>query len=181
MWSSTSLFHNVLIRSLSFSPVAVQTNIIPPKKVQAGGVQSSLVQASVAAIQNPMGCDTTVNGHCLLPRLSITSRSASVVTGIDSGADGSPPHTVMKWKTVLAVFVVVVVYLVCGGLAFRALEQPFESNQKDNITQEKASFLQRNPCVSPEELEDLIKVSFLSYHNGPKITTTSIFQIQIIF
>ncbi|XP_065111163.1 potassium channel subfamily K member 10b isoform X2 [Paramisgurnus dabryanus] len=137
--------------------VAVQTNIIPPKKVQAGGVQSSLVQASVATMQNPMGCEIKTNGHCPLPRLSIASRSASVVTGMDSGGDGSTLHSVMKWKTVLAVFVVVVVYLVCGGLAFRAMEQPFESNKKDTIAQEKASFLQRNPCVSTAELEDLIK------------------------
>ncbi|XP_051501934.1 potassium channel subfamily K member 10b [Myxocyprinus asiaticus] len=108
-------------------------------------------------MQNPMGCDGRANGHCVVPRLSISSRSASMVTGLDSGADGSALHSVMKWKTVLAVFVVVVVYLVCGGLAFRALEQPFESNQKVTITQEKALFLQRNPCVSPTELEALIK------------------------
>ncbi|XP_052476242.1 potassium channel subfamily K member 10-like [Carassius gibelio] len=130
--------------------VAVQTNIVPPKKVQ-----SSLVQASVAAMQNPMGCEVKANGHCALPRLSISSRSASVVTGMD--ADGAAPHSVMKCKTVVAVFVVVVMYLVCGGLVFCALEQPFESNQKDNITQEKALFLERNPCVSPAELEALIK------------------------
>ncbi|XP_051578953.1 potassium channel subfamily K member 10-like [Myxocyprinus asiaticus] len=137
--------------------VAVQTTIVPPKKVQPVVVQSSLVQASVATMQNPMGCDGRANGHCVLPRLSISSRSASMVTGLDSGADGSALHSVMKWKTVLAVFVVVVVYLVCGGLAFRALEQPFENNQKDTITQEKALFLQRNPCVSSAELEALIK------------------------
>ncbi|KAL0169488.1 hypothetical protein M9458_034084, partial [Cirrhinus mrigala] len=129
---------------------AVQTNIVPPKKVH-------LVQASVAAMQNPMGCEVRVNGHCGLPRLSISSRSASMVTGMDASADGSALHSVMKCKTVVAVFVVVVMYLVCGGLAFRALEQPFESNQKDSITQEKALFLQRNPCVSPAELEALIK------------------------
>ncbi|XP_016329602.1 potassium channel subfamily K member 10-like [Sinocyclocheilus anshuiensis] len=137
--------------------VAVQTNIVPPKKVQSGAVQSSLVQASVAAMQKPMGCEIKANGHCALPRLSISSRSASVVTGMDAGADGAALHLVMKWKTVVAVFVVVVTYLVCGGLTFCALEQPFESNQKDNITQEKALFLERNPCVSPAELEALIK------------------------
>ncbi|KAK7153442.1 hypothetical protein R3I93_011375 [Phoxinus phoxinus] len=133
--------------------VAVQTNIVPVKKVESGAVQSSLVQV----MQNPTGCEVQANAHCSLPRLSISSRSASALTGMDSGADGSDLHSVMKWKTVLAVFVVVVSYLVCGGLAFRALEQPFESNQKDSITQEKALFLQRNPCVSPAELEDLIK------------------------
>lgn len=122
--------------------------------------KSSLVQASVATMQNPMGYDPKANGHCPLPRLSISSRSASVVASMDASCDGSAAalHSVMKWKTVLAVFIVVVLYLVCGGLAFRALEQPFESIQKTSITMEKASFLERHPCVTPDELEALIKV-----------------------
>ncbi|XP_061824179.1 potassium channel subfamily K member 10b isoform X1 [Nerophis lumbriciformis] len=143
--------------------VAVQTNLAPPKKAQSGMVKSSLVQASVATMQNPMGCEPKANGHCALPRLSISSRSASVVASMDASCDGSTGlaalHSVMKWKTVLAVFVVVVLYLVCGGLAFRALEQPFESDQKTSITMEKASFLARHPCVTPDELEALIKHS----------------------
>uniref|UniRef100_UPI0037E9A85C potassium channel subfamily K member 10b n=1 Tax=Semicossyphus pulcher TaxID=241346 RepID=UPI0037E9A85C len=139
--------------------VAVQTNLVPPKKAQPGMVKSSLVQASVATMQNPMGCDPKANGHCPLPRLSISSRSASVVASMDASCDGMAAalHSVMKWKTVLAVFIVVVLYLVCGGLAFRALEQPFESIQKTSITLEKASFLERHPCVTPDELEALIK------------------------
>ncbi|XP_077587886.1 potassium channel subfamily K member 10b isoform X1 [Stigmatopora nigra] len=141
--------------------VAVQSNLVPPKKAQPGMVKSSLVQASVATMQNPMGCETKANGHCALPRLSISSRSASVVASMDASCDGSLAalHSVMKWKTVLAVFIVVVLYLVCGGLAFRALEQPFESDQKNSITLEKASFLSRHPCVTPDELEALIKHS----------------------
>ncbi|TRY92478.1 hypothetical protein DNTS_028184 [Danionella cerebrum] len=130
--------------------MAVQTNIVPVKKPPPGAVQASLVQASVSALQNP-------TGHCPLPRLSLSSRSASLLTSSDPGSDGSTLHSVMKSKTVLAVFVVVLLYLVCGGLAFRALEQPFESHQKDSIALEKNQFLQRNPCVSPAELEDLIK------------------------
>lgn len=119
-------------------------------------LQSSLVQASVATMQNPMGCS--------LPRLSV-SRPASMVASMEAGADGSALLTVMKWKTVLAVFVVVVIYLVAGGLAFRALEQPFERNQKDTITAEKATFLQKHPCVTPDELEILIKVTFIMVYN----------------
>ncbi|XP_010735704.2 potassium channel subfamily K member 10b isoform X1 [Larimichthys crocea] len=139
--------------------VAVQTNLVPPKKVQSGMAKSSLVQASVATMQNPMGYDPKANGHCPLPRLSISSRSASVVASMDTSFDGTAAalHSVMKWKTVLAVFIVVVLYLVCGGLAFNALEQPFESDQKTSITLEKASFLERHPCVTPNELEALIK------------------------
>ncbi|CAB1339910.1 unnamed protein product [Coregonus sp. 'balchen'] len=133
-----------------FLQVAPQTNLFPQKKVQSGMMSASLVQASVATMQNPMGCT--------VPRLS-PSRPASMVASMEAvGEDGSPLFTVMKWKTVVAVFVVVVAYLVGGGLVFRALEQPFESNQKVTITAEKAAFLQKHPCVSPAELEALIKV-----------------------
>lgn len=141
--------------------VAVQTNLVPPKKVQPGMAKSSIVQASVATMQNPTGYDPKVNGHCPLPRLSISSRSASMVASMDASCDGSAAalHSVMKWKTVVAVFIVVLLYLVCGGLAFNALEQPFESIQKTSITLEKALFLDKHPCVTPDELEALIKVS----------------------
>uniref|UniRef100_A0A8C1GD36 Potassium channel, subfamily K, member 10a n=1 Tax=Cyprinus carpio TaxID=7962 RepID=A0A8C1GD36_CYPCA len=115
-------------------------------------LQSSLVQTSVATMQNPMGCP--------LPRLSV-SRPASMVASLEAVADGSALLTVMKWKTVLAVFVVVVAYLVAGGLVFKALEQPFESNQKDTITSKKAAFLEKHHCVTPNELEELIKVKLL--------------------
>ncbi|XP_016045368.1 potassium channel subfamily K member 10 isoform X2 [Erinaceus europaeus] len=73
------------------------------------------------------------------------------------GASQGGLQTVMKWKTVVAIFVVVVVYLVTGGLVFRALEQPFESSQKNTIALEKAEFLRDHVCVSPQELETLIQ------------------------
>lgn len=113
-------------------------------------LQCSLVHASVATMQNPMGC--------VLPRLSVSSRPPSMVASMEAVADGSAPFTMMKLKTVLAVFVVVVTYLVAGGLVFQALEQPFENNQKITITAEKAAFLLKHPCVSSEDLEAIIKV-----------------------
>uniref|UniRef100_A0A3Q1JQY6 Potassium channel domain-containing protein n=1 Tax=Anabas testudineus TaxID=64144 RepID=A0A3Q1JQY6_ANATE len=119
---------------------------------------SSLVHASVATMQNPMGC--------ALPRLSGSSRPASMVASIEAVADGSAPFTMMKLKTVLAVFVVVVAYLVAGGLVFQALEQPFENNQKITITAEKAAFLQKHPCVSPDELKAIIKHSMEALNAG---------------
>uniref|UniRef100_A0A8C6ST89 Potassium channel, subfamily K, member 10a n=1 Tax=Neogobius melanostomus TaxID=47308 RepID=A0A8C6ST89_9GOBI len=104
--------------------------------------------------------------HGLLgPRLSV-SRPASVVASMETGTDGSVVFTFMKLKTVLAVFVVVVLYLVAGGLVFQALEQPFEDNQKITITAEKAAFLQKHPCVSPKELEDLITHSVEAVNAG---------------
>ncbi|XP_019947235.1 potassium channel subfamily K member 10a [Paralichthys olivaceus] len=139
-------------------PVAVQTNLVPPKKVQPGMLQSSLVHASLATMQNPMGC--------AVPRLSVSSRPASMVASMEAVADGSAPFTMMKLKTVLAVFVVVVAYLVAGGLVFQALEQPFENNQKITITAEKAAFLQKHKCVSPVELEAIIKHSVEAVNAG---------------
>ncbi|XP_028295305.1 potassium channel subfamily K member 10a [Gouania willdenowi] len=139
-------------------PVAVQTNLLPPKKVQPGMLQCSLVHASVATMQNPMGC--------VVPRQSFSSRPASVVASMEAAADGSPPFAMMKLKTVLAVFVVVVAYLVAGGLVFRALEQPFENNQKITITAEKAAFLHKHPCVSHDELEAIIKHSVEAVNAG---------------
>nr|XP_005896723.1 PREDICTED: potassium channel subfamily K member 10 [Bos mutus] len=95
------------------------------------------------------------NGAPLAPRLAVSSRAA-VVARMEGAAQGGL-QTVMKWKTVVAIFVVVVVYLVTGGLVFRALEQPFESSQKNTIALEKAEFLRDHICVSPQELETLIQ------------------------
>ncbi|XP_056401927.1 potassium channel subfamily K member 10 isoform X2 [Hyla sarda] len=102
--------------------------------------------------------DPKPNGHhptpTLTPRLSVCSRT-TLVTTMDNTSRGL--HSVMKWKTVVAIFVVVVVYLVSGGLVFRALEQPFESSQKSTIAQEKQDFLQAHSCVTQQELDALIK------------------------
>ncbi|KAF7201614.1 potassium channel subfamily K member 10b isoform X1 [Nothobranchius furzeri] len=148
--------------------VAVQTHLVTPKKMKPGMVKSSLVQASVTTMQNPMGYDPRTNGHCALPRLSISSRSASMVASLDASNDGSIAalQSVMKWKTVVAVFIVVVLYLVGGALVFKALEQPFESEQKTIISQDKASFLQKHPCVTPADLDEIIQRAIESLNRG---------------
>lgn len=64
----------------------------------------------------------------------------------------------MKWKTVVAIFLLVVLYLIIGATVFKALEQPQESSQKYLIIQEKINFLSRHACVNASELEDLVKV-----------------------
>lgn len=112
------------------------------------------VPAAAPPVGQPKGA---TNGHYPAPRLSISSR-ATVVAKMEGTSQGGL-QTVMKWKTVVAIFVVVVVYLVTGGLVFRALEQPFESSQKNTIALEKAEFLRDHVCVSPQELETLIQVS----------------------
>ncbi|XP_039088441.1 potassium channel subfamily K member 10 [Hyaena hyaena] len=110
------------------------------------------VPAAAPPVCPPKGA---TNGHYVAPRLSISSR-ATVVARMEGAPQGGL-QTVMKWKTVVAIFVVVVVYLVTGGLVFRALEQPFESSQKNTIALEKAEFLRDHICVSPQELETLIQ------------------------
>ncbi|NXI00413.1 KCNKA protein, partial [Pachycephala philippinensis] len=94
------------------------------------------------------------NGHHPSPQASASPR-ATVVAAMEAPSQGR--QKVMNWRTVVAIFIVVVVYLVAGGLVFRALEQPFESMQKNTIASEKADFLREHICVTELELETLIQ------------------------
>lgn len=87
------------------------------------------------------------------------STQTTVVAAMEDTSQGR--HKVMDWRAVVAIFIVVVVYLVAGGLVFRALEQPFENRQKNSIASEKAEFLRKHLCVTEVELETLIQVGHL--------------------
>ncbi|KAG7465644.1 hypothetical protein MATL_G00155700 [Megalops atlanticus] len=87
------------------------------------------------------------------PRLSFSTKPIV----LNSGDDCDAIATVMKWKTVLAIFLLVVLYLIIGATVFKALEQPQESSQKHTILVEKLEFLSRHSCVNASELEDLVK------------------------
>ncbi|KAM9496741.1 potassium channel subfamily K member 2b isoform 2-T2 [Clarias gariepinus] len=63
----------------------------------------------------------------------------------------------MRWKTVLTVFLLVVLYLIMGATVFKALEQPYENSQKLAILSQKLQFLIDHPCVNSTELEELVK------------------------
>nr|XP_019954234.1 PREDICTED: potassium channel subfamily K member 2-like [Paralichthys olivaceus] len=63
----------------------------------------------------------------------------------------------MKWKTVTAIFLLVVLYLVMGAAVFRSLEQPHESAQRLAILTQKLEFLSRHSCVNQSQLEELVK------------------------
>ncbi|KAG7331767.1 hypothetical protein KOW79_005736 [Hemibagrus wyckioides] len=63
----------------------------------------------------------------------------------------------MRWKTVLTVFLLVVLYLIMGATVFKALEQPHENLQKLTILTQKLQFLADHPCVNSTELEELVK------------------------
>ncbi|XP_056624156.1 potassium channel subfamily K member 2 [Triplophysa dalaica] len=91
--------------------------------------------------------------HNTKPRLSFSSKPIV----FNSGDDCDTITTVMKWKTVLLIFLLVVLYLIIGATVFKALEQPQESLQKYLIVKEKINFLSRHACVNNSELEDLVK------------------------
>eukprot|EP00062_Callorhinchus_milii_P019252 gi/632973586/ref/XP_007903225.1/ PREDICTED: potassium channel subfamily K member 2 isoform X1 [Callorhinchus milii] len=73
------------------------------------------------------------------------------------GDDSDLTPTVMKWKTVSAIFLLVVLYLIVGATVFKALEQPNESSQRTTIIVEKLEFLEKHLCVDSMDLELLIQ------------------------
>ncbi|XP_016138027.1 potassium channel subfamily K member 2-like [Sinocyclocheilus grahami] len=95
--------------------------------------------------------------HNSKPRLSF---SAPPVL-LKSPDDFEPRVTVMRWKTVLSVFLLVVLYLILGATVFKELEQPHETSQKLAILVEKLEFLEQHPCVNSSELENFVKVKQL--------------------
>ncbi|XP_076156149.1 potassium channel subfamily K member 2 [Alosa pseudoharengus] len=91
--------------------------------------------------------------HNTKPRLSFSTKPIV----FNSSDDCDTLVSVMKWKTVSAIFLLVVLYLIVGATVFRALEKPYESSQKYAILKEKLEFLARHSCVNSSELEDLVK------------------------
>ncbi|XP_022624800.1 potassium channel subfamily K member 2 [Seriola dumerili] len=92
--------------------------------------------------------------HNSKPRLSFSAKP--VVLNVPED-ECDTRTTVMRWKTVSAIFFLVVFYLIIGATVFRALEQPHESSQKTAILEEKVKFLVMHACVNSSELEDLVK------------------------
>ncbi|MBN3282520.1 KCNK2 protein, partial [Polyodon spathula] len=91
--------------------------------------------------------------HNTKPRLSFSTKP--IVLNSDDDSDSIT--TVMKWKTVSAIFLLVVLYLIIGATVFKALEQPHESLQKLAILDGKLEFLSSHSCVNSTELEDLVQ------------------------
>ncbi|KAM9301859.1 potassium channel subfamily K member 4 [Gastrophryne carolinensis] len=59
----------------------------------------------------------------------------------------------MKKKTVLALFGLVLGYLVTGAVVFQMLEQRFEALQQDLLMEHRNRFLSENTCVQEESLD----------------------------
>ncbi|KAG7279136.1 hypothetical protein CRUP_022331, partial [Coryphaenoides rupestris] len=100
--------------------------------------------------------------HNSKPRLSFSTKSITMSPREES----EMVATVMKWKTVSAIFFLVVLYLVMGALVFRALEQPHESAQRLAILSQKLEFLSRYPCVNHSQLEELVKQVVTAIRSG---------------
>lgn len=109
---------------------------------------------SVLLVAAPDLLDPKSATHNTKPRLSFSTKPIV----LNSSDDCDTLVSVMKWKTVSAIFLLVVLYLIIGATVFRALEKPYESSQKYAILKEKLEFLARHSCVNSSELEDLVKV-----------------------
>ncbi|XP_072278779.1 potassium channel subfamily K member 4 [Pyxicephalus adspersus] len=62
----------------------------------------------------------------------------------------------MKKKTVLALFGIVLGYLVTGAVVFQKLEQPHEAMQQDLLARHRANFLTENSCVQEDSLDTFV-------------------------
>uniref|UniRef100_A0A3Q4BL05 Potassium channel domain-containing protein n=1 Tax=Mola mola TaxID=94237 RepID=A0A3Q4BL05_MOLML len=93
--------------------------------------------------------------HNSKPRLSFSTKPVVLNTPDEDECDTRT--TVMRWKTVSAIFFLVVLYLIIGATVFSTLEQPHESSQKLAILAEKLDFLAMHACVNSSELEALVK------------------------
>lgn len=110
----------------------------------------------VLTVAAPDLLDPKSAAHNNKPRLSFSTNPVVLNTPEDNDSDTRT--TVMRWKTVSAIFFLVVLYLIIGATVFSALEQPHESSQKLAILAEKLDFLAMHACVNSSELEALVKV-----------------------
>ncbi|XP_051510796.1 potassium channel subfamily K member 2b [Myxocyprinus asiaticus] len=97
--------------------------------------------------------DPKTAAHDTKPRLSFSAKPVV----LNSPEDFELRVSVMRWKTVLAVFLLVVLYLILGATVFKELEQPYETAQKLAILMEKLEFLSEHSCVNSTDLEILVK------------------------
>ncbi|KAE8607420.1 hypothetical protein XENTR_v10011180 [Xenopus tropicalis] len=63
----------------------------------------------------------------------------------------------MKKKTVLALFGVVLGYLVTGAVVFQMLEQPFEALKQSQLNEHRRAFLDEHICLQEDRLDEFIE------------------------
>lgn len=104
--------------------------------------------------------DPKTAAHNSKPRLSFSTKPIVLNTEEDTIT------TVMRWKTVSAIFLLVVLYLIIGATVFKALEQPHEIAQKEAIETTKLKFLATHSCVNLSALEELVQVTTYLFSEG---------------
>lgn len=134
---------------------------------------SAFLSKSVAA---PDLLDPKAAAHNSKPRLSFSAKPVV----LNTQDDFEPRVSVMRWKTVLTVFLLVVLYLIMGATVFKALEQPNENLQKLAILNQKLQFLIDHPCVNSTELEDLVKVREAT-HTSHNANVAMIITISVLW
>ncbi|XP_033846870.1 potassium channel subfamily K member 2-like [Periophthalmus magnuspinnatus] len=111
------------------------------------------------------------------PRLSFSTKPVVLTPPEDDECDTR--ITVMRWKTVSAIFFLVVLYLIIGATVFKALEQPHESDQKLAILGKKLQFLAMHSCVNTSELENLVKQVVSAVRSGVNPSGNSVNQSSL--
>ncbi|XP_047219723.1 potassium channel subfamily K member 2-like [Girardinichthys multiradiatus] len=107
--------------------------------------------------------DPKLTAYNTKPRLSFSTKTITLTSQDESQ---QAVATVMKWKTVTAIFLLVVLYLVIGAVVFRSLEQPHESAQRLAILSQKLEFLSQHSCVNQSQLEKLVQQVVAAVRSG---------------
>uniref|UniRef100_A0A3B5LY95 Potassium channel domain-containing protein n=1 Tax=Xiphophorus couchianus TaxID=32473 RepID=A0A3B5LY95_9TELE len=115
-----------------------------------------------SAVAAPDLLDPKSATHNTKPRLSFSTKPITLTPREESEVVA----TVMKWKTVTAIFLLVVLYLVIGAAVFRWLEQPHESAQRLAILSQKLDFLSQHSCVNQSQLEELVQQVVSAVRSG---------------
>nr|XP_060615640.1 potassium channel subfamily K member 4-like [Anolis sagrei ordinatus] len=91
--------------------------------------------------------------------MSANSIRKEDLSGDEDDAQGLPnrTHRCDALHHILALFSVVLIYLVMGAFVFRQLEHPHEVHQQMKLQAHLDQFLRLHQCVAPEELEELIQ------------------------
>ncbi|KAI3377788.1 hypothetical protein L3Q82_008934 [Scortum barcoo] len=133
---------------------------LPPRHVRTE--RQVPVLSGQRAVAAPDLLDPKSATHNTKPRLSFSTKPITLTPREESEVVA----TVMKWKTVTAIFLLVVLYLVMGAAVFRSLEQPHESAQRLAILSQKLEFLSRHSCVNQSQLEELVKQVVSAIRSG---------------
>uniref|UniRef100_A0A3P8V949 Potassium two pore domain channel subfamily K member 4 n=1 Tax=Cynoglossus semilaevis TaxID=244447 RepID=A0A3P8V949_CYNSE len=79
----------------------------------------------------------------------------------------------MRYTTLLALLIGVMLYLVMGALVFRTLEAPKEITAYQDLVKTKEKFLDNKSCLTEQDLQKLVKVSHYYIDAGLDVSSLS--------